>query len=143
MDKKMSMEKAFLKALKGIKKMLPTMLGVIMTIALIKAFVPMSQIAGLFTQNKYVDTAIGGLIGSILAGNSINSYIIGGEMMDGGISLYAITAFIVAWVTIGVVQIPAEIESLGVKFTATRNILSFILSIAVSLVTVSTLGMML
>ena len=54
------------------------------------------------------DTVIGSAIGSIAAGNPIMSYIIGGELMKEGVSLFAITAFIVTWVTVSIVQFPAE-----------------------------------
>lgn len=54
------------------------------------------------------DTIIGSAIGSIAAGNPIMSYIIGGELMKEDVSLFAITTFIVTWVTVSIVQFPAE-----------------------------------
>jgi hypothetical protein len=68
------------------------------------------------------------------------SYIIGGELLKQGISLIAVTAFIVAWVTVGFIQLPAESMILGKKFAFVRNILSFIFAIIVALITVVILG---
>jgi hypothetical protein len=45
----------------------------------------------------------------------------------------------VAWVTVGIVQFPAEAGILGKRFAITRNTLSFILAIGVSIATVTTL----
>lgn len=140
MEKKKSIKKIFLKSLKNLSNALPTMIGIILLIGLIKFFISFESLSNLFTQNKYIDTTLGALLGSVLAGNSINSYIIGSEMFASGISLFAVTAFLVAWVTVGFIQIPAESELLGNKFTLVRNVLSIFLSIAISLLTVLTLG---
>jgi hypothetical protein len=51
-----------------------------------------------------------------------------------------VTAFLVAWVTVGIIQLPAEIMMLGKRFAITRNILSFIFSILVAIMTVLIIG---
>ncbi|MEJ2267866.1 MAG: hypothetical protein P8X70_02205, partial [Nanoarchaeota archaeon] len=73
--------------------------------------------------------------GSISAGSPITSYIIGGELLKRGTSLIPVTAFIVAWVTVGIIQIPIESKTLGKKFTILRNSLAFISAIIVALIT--------
>jgi hypothetical protein len=50
-----------------------------------------------------------------------------------------VTAFIAAWVTVGVIQLPAEAAILGKRFALTRNALSFIFAIIVAIATVITL----
>jgi len=47
----------------------------------------------------------------------------------------------VAWVTVGLVQIPAEISALGRKFAVVRNVVSFFMSIAVAGATVTVLNL--
>ena len=130
-----------LKSVKGFLKTFPLMLGVILLIGLVKELITFKVISSFFRENIIFDTIIGSLSGSILAGNSVNSYVIGGELLDGGVSLYAVTAFIVAWVTVGLVQAPAEAGILGKKFTVWRNIFSVLLSVLVSIITVSLLGL--
>jgi len=51
----------------------------------------------------------------------------------------AITAFIISWVTVGIVQLPAESLMLGKKFAFTRNIVSFITAIIIAILTVFTI----
>ena len=46
------------------------------------------------------------------------------------------TAFITAWVTIGLVQLPAEMAALGKKFAFIRNVLSMVLCMVISILTV-------
>ncbi len=89
----------------------------------------------LFTNNNIIDPLIGSFFGSILAGNPITSFVIAGELQRIGISTIAITAFLVAWVTVGLVQLPAESIHLGKKFTYTRNALALISSILIAILT--------
>jgi uncharacterized membrane protein YraQ (UPF0718 family) len=95
--------------------------------------VPIQYLLTLF-QNK-LSIIFAPIIGSILAGNPITSYIIGAQLLENNISLIIITAFMVSWVTVGVVQMPIEIQTLGKKFSILRNISAFILSILVAIIT--------
>ena len=96
-------------------------------------------IASAFTGELLRDTIIGSAMGGIAAGNAVNSYIIEKELMKEGVSLFAITAFIMTWVTVAVTQFPAEVAFLGKRFAVIRNSLSFFLAILVSIATVTTL----
>ncbi len=66
----------------------------------------------------------------------MTSYIIGGELLKNGVSLVAVLAFIVSWVTVGTVQLPAESLMLGRKFALLRNGISLIMAIAIAVLTV-------
>jgi len=136
----MSISEALVKALKSFASAIPIIISVILLFGLFRIFVPQHWIRSFFTGNVIRDTLVGSILGSLFAGNAVNSYIIGGELLRDQVSLYAVTAFIVTWVTIGVVQFPAEASLLGRQFALKRNILSFILSIAVSIATVMTLS---
>ena len=130
---------AFHKALKSFISALPTITGVVLLLGLFKTFITPKMITSVFTGEPFKDTVLGSLFGSILTGNPITSYIIGGELLKDGVSLFAVTAFIVAWVTVGIFQLPAEALFLGKKFALIRNILSFVLAIVVAVATVLTL----
>ena len=132
---------SFYRAFKSFIIITPMLLGVIMLLGLFRVFVSKGMISSVFTGNIIQDTLIGSIVGSISAGNPITSYIIGGELLKGNVSLFAVTAFIVTWVTVGVIQLPFEISVLGKRFAYIRNITSFILSILVSIATVITLSM--
>lgn len=130
---------SLMNALKNFGSTLPLLLGVILLLGLFRTFISKQMIQSVFTGELLRDTLIGAVIGSISAGNPITSYIIGGELLKEGINLFAVTAFIVTWVTVGIVQFPAEAAILGKKFALARNVLSFILAILVSVATVMTL----
>ncbi|MCD6476673.1 MAG: hypothetical protein J7K26_00705 [Candidatus Aenigmarchaeota archaeon] len=136
------MKESALKAGKSIWNSLPVLAGIILLISLANTVIPKSSYSVLFNKFPLLDSIIGSIIGSILAGNPINSYIIGGELLNQGVSLIAVTSFIVAWVSVGIIQLPAESMLLGKKFAIIRNIVSFILSIIVAFVTVIILGLL-
>ncbi len=120
--------------------MAPLLLGVIGLVGLFQVIVTPKMLASLFRGNSlFVDTLLGTLTGSIAAGNPIVSYLVGGELLDNGVSLYAVTAFILSWVTLGFVQLPAEVEVFGGEFTLYRNILSFIFTMFIAVLTTLTL----
>ena len=144
MQKGQVKKRSIIQFLKTIRKSSKTMLysipfftGIIILMGLFKIFVPLKIVYHIFTGKAWLDTAIGSLFGSILAGNPINSYIIADFLLKDGISLFAITSFIVAWVTVGITQIPYEIQTLGKRFTIARNLSSFVISMFVSLLTVT------
>ncbi len=112
--------------------MTPLLLGVMGLVGLFQVLVTPEMLASLFQDNPLLDTVIGTLSGAISAGNPIVSYLIGGELVEQGISLYAVSAFILSWVTLGLIQLPAEVEVFGGKFTLYRNILSLVFTMLIA-----------
>lgn len=131
------MKTKLIKPLKSITSTFPMMLGIILLLGLVKEYITFDKIGEAFTNNTFIDTGIGTFLGSIFAGNSMNSYIIAKELQATGVSLFAITAFLVSWVTVGILQAPLEAEIFGKNFAILRNIYSALLSMAVAFVTVS------
>jgi len=133
------MTSSFYKAFRSFGTAFPTLLGVILLLGFFRTFVSKQMLSALFTGELLKDTLIGSLMGSISAGNAVTSYLIGGELVEENVSLIAVTSFIVAWVTVGIIQLPAETSTLGRRFAYTRNALGFVFSILISIATVRTL----
>ncbi len=130
------------RTLKSFYKIAPLILGMILFVSLISTLIPKSFYEVIFCNNTFLDSIIGSAVGSISTGPPITSYILGGEFLKAGVSLIAVTAFMVAWVTVGVLQLPVESMILGTKFALVRNVTSFILSIIVAIMTVFLLSSM-
>lgn len=126
---------------KQFTNLLPILVGVVLLIGLFNAFISKELLSSIFTGNTALDTLWGACFGSILAGNPINSYVLGGELLEYGVSLFAVTALIIAWVTVGLVQLPAEIAALGRRFALVRSGISFVLAIAIALITVASVNL--
>lgn len=135
---------AFVHALKSsvnqFLSLLPILVGIVLFIGLFNVFVPKDLISSIFSGNMALDTLWGACFGSIFTGNPVNSYVIGGELLGYGVSLFAVTALIVSWVTVGSIQLPVEIAALGRKFALVRNGVSFALSIVIAILTVVVLN---
>jgi hypothetical protein len=116
-------------------------MGVLMLLALADALIPKEAYQWFFTGHKLLDPLMRAAVGSIATGNPISGYIIAGELRQQGISLLAVAAFLVAWVTVGIIQLPAEALMLGRRFAVVRNIVSLVLSILVAILTVFILEM--
>jgi len=112
--------------------MLVNILAIILLSGLIMEFIPLNQMSEFLGGGIFIDGLIGGGVGSISIGNPLVSYVLGGELLGQGVSLMAVTALIVSWVTVGSIQLPAEIQTSGARFALVRNGLAFIFSLLVS-----------
>ncbi|GAX87856.1 conserved hypothetical protein [Lebetimonas natsushimae] len=120
-------------------RIIPMILAVVGLVGLFKAYITPQILQKFFNGNVIHDVLMGVIAGGVSVGQPFLSYIIGGELLKEGVSLYAVTAFILSFVTLGVVQLPLQIEIFGKRFTILFNVLSFIFTIIVSIVTVWTL----
>ena len=133
---KISFQQSVIKSGKSLKGIIPILLGTLLLISLADAAIPKSFYVKVFQRSGMFASLVGALIGSISAGNPITSYILGGEMLKGGVGFIAVTAFLLAWVTVGLIQLPAEAMILGKKFAIVRNISAFVLAIILAFIVV-------
>lgn len=139
---KRSFLKVFKKSSLSFLAMVPLILGIIGLVGLLQSLVTPETLASFFRGNILIDTFIGTSAGAFAAGNPVISYLLGGELLNQGISLYAVTAFILSWVTLGLVHLPAEAEVFGGRFTLHRNILAFFFTMIIAVLTTSTLHLL-
>ena len=129
-------------AFKAFSNILPIIFGVLLLISILTNTIPSSFYQRLFTGNTLLDSLIGDILGSILLGNPVTGYIISNELLTNGVSLVAVTTFIVAWVTVGMVQSPVEAKALGKQFTVIRNLSAFVMAMIVAVITVFVVGIL-
>jgi uncharacterized membrane protein YraQ (UPF0718 family) len=115
---------------------IPILLGGVMLFTLVDTFWPNIPYDQVFKKNIIWDSAIGGALGSILSGESLTSYVLGQEFLKKGVSLVAVTAFIISWVNVSFSQLPIEAVYLGKRFSLFRNLISYIFSIFIAIITV-------
>ena len=130
------------KTIRTFVNIIPIIVGMLMATSLAITLFPEEIITGLFGHGDIPDAMMGAAIGSIAAGHPLVSYLLGGELLSGGVGLIAVTAMLVTWVTVGIVQLPAEALMLGTRFAVYRNIISFGIAIIIALLTVYTLQLL-
>jgi hypothetical protein len=48
------------------------------------------------------------------------------------VGLSAVTALMLAWVGVGVIQLPAESAAMGMRFAVVRNVVGFVMAVVLS-----------
>jgi hypothetical protein len=134
-----NIKKAFSQTAKSLKTSIPIMVSIFLILSLISPLIKKYN-TEIFTGNFIFDPLIGSLMGSISFGIPITSYITGGELLAGGVNLVAVTAFMLAWTTVGIAMLPLEISNLGKKFAIVRNLVNFFFSIIIAILVVLTLN---
>lgn len=118
---------------------LPILLGVFGLVSLAMVAIPPELFADALPFESVVGPLVGAAVGGVAAGHPLTSYVLAGEFLSAGVSLATVTAFIVSWVTVGIVHLPAEAAILGLRFALWRNAISFVFAIAIAYVMASTL----
>ena len=132
----LDMTRSFRRTVRTFVNLLPIFTGMLLLTSLVLTLFPERLYAGFFGSSNTLDALIGASVGSMAAGHPLASYLLGGELLDNGVSLIAVTALIVSWVTVGLVQLPVEALLLGARFAFCRNVISFFSAIAVALLSV-------
>jgi len=123
----------------AIWQLLPILFAVLLLSSLIVPAIPQLIHQGFLGNGDLIDSLGTAVVGSLAAGQPIISYLLAGELQEAGIGLMAVTAFIGAWVTVGIIPMPAEAMVLGWRFAMIRNAISFMLCIALAWLTVVSL----
>lgn len=136
-DKISVMKEALIKTYKTFQTALPIILGVFLLISLINSF--SNDIYGkIFTGNIIFDPIIGALAGAFSFGIPIASFVAAGELLKEGVSLLAITAFLITWTTVSTAMSPLEVAYIGKRFTIVRNIVNLFLAVIAAILIVLT-----
>ncbi|EGB16005.1 hypothetical protein DND132_2802 [Pseudodesulfovibrio mercurii] len=119
-------------AKKGVRQfyaMVPRLIGVILLLGLLRGFVSQEALFALFAGAPLPDALWGAVLGSVMVGNPVNSYVIGESLLKAGVSLAGVLALMMAWVTVGLIQLPVEAEALGMRFAVVRNLAGFVMAV--------------
>ena len=130
------------KTYRSMLQVIPQVFGILLLVSLFLTVVPTKWYGTVFSGHPVGDPLLGAALGSIAAGNPVTSYVIGGELLTTGISLTAVTAFIAAWVTVSVINLPVEMHVLGRRFAIARNLSGFLFAIIIAILTGVTLHLL-
>lgn len=106
---------------------IPIIIWILLLVALIKNYISMSFLTNI--KSDFLAWILANILGSLFAGNPINSYVIVGGFGWLADNIIIVWAFLISWVTVGFIQVPAESYYFGKKYAFLRNILAFIFSL--------------
>ena len=128
--------KAVKMAYKKLAKISPAFLGLIIVISFILYIVPEEVISKfLGNDNKFISVLLASFIGSITLLPGPIAYPLGGVLLNEGVPYMVVSAFTTTLMMVGVLTVPIEKEYFGTKITVVRNIISFLIALAVALMT--------
>ncbi|MCF6172912.1 MAG: permease [Campylobacteraceae bacterium] len=138
-EQQQALATAFKKASMGFLTLIPMIIAVITLVAVFQTYVTPDMLSKFFGNGLALDIFDGTFIGAISSGNGAIGYVVADGLKQQGISSYALVAFILAWTTLSFTHLPAEASVFGVKFTAYRNILTFLSTLFIAYLSVTTL----
>lgn len=116
------------------KNMMGQIVGILFLIGSILTFIPPEMIKNVLGKsNLFLSTVVSALLGSITLIPAFVAFPLVGSFVDVGASIVPAVAFLTTLTMVGVVTFPLEKQEFGLKFAATRNILSFIFAIVIAL----------
>jgi hypothetical protein len=134
----MSVKQSVVNTFQVFKSFMPVMIGLLLFINLLNVCFR-DYYTDIFSGNPVLDPLIGTIAGSISFGIPVTSYIVGGELLEDGVSLLAVTAFVMAWTTVGLAMLPLEATFFGKRFAIVRNAINFFFAIIIAILTIYTL----
>jgi len=132
-------KKIFINSILSFASLSPMIVAVIGLVAIFQTYVTADMLSKFFGHGIVLDIFDGTFIGAISSGNGAIAYVVANGLKHQGVSIYALIAFILAWTTLSFTQLPAEASVFGIKFTAYRNILTFLCTLFIAYLSVTTL----
>jgi len=119
---------------KGLLNLLPLLLAVFALVGLFREFLPPTVIERFFgSGHRFLSLLTGGMLGAVSIGPPLASYPIAGALLNSGAWPPAVAAFILAWISVGIVTLPFEAGIFGWRFALVRNSLTLVAAMAMGL----------
>lgn len=116
------------------RNMIGEIIGILFLIGLILTFIPPDTIKQYLGQsNILMSTVAAAFVGSITLIPAFVAFPLVGSLINAGASIIPIVAFLTTLTMVGVVTFPLEKREFGLKFTVTRNLLSFVFAVFIAL----------
>jgi len=106
---------------------IPIIFWILILISILQVYFPLENILNF--GNKIFSIFLADLLAGLFSGNPINSYILAWEIWFSMETIFLISVFLVSWITVWLVQIPAESYFFWIRYSIIRNILSFLFAI--------------
>jgi len=115
-------------------RMIPLLLSIFALIGLFQEFVPPEMIyTWLGAENHLLSLLNGGLVGAVAIGPPVAAFPIAGSFIEMGAWPPAAAAFIVSWVSVGVLSLPVEAHVFGWRFALWRNLITLVAALLIGL----------
>jgi uncharacterized membrane protein YraQ (UPF0718 family) len=114
--------------------LLPLLFAVFGLVGLFQVFLTPDQVERVMgAANGWVALLVGGALGAVSIGPPLAAYPLAGSMLDAGAWAPAVAAFIVSWISVGMITLPFEAATFSLRFALLRNSINFCLALLIGL----------
>jgi len=139
-DKKKT-KAALLKAWKALENILPQMLVIFLILGFALAIFSPETIKKLVGEESgYLGTLAAAVLGSVTLIPGFIAFPLAAALLKNGAGYMQIAAFVSTLMMVGIITIPIERKTFGMKATLTRNIAAFVFSLVVAVTMGAVLG---
>lgn len=115
-------------------RVLPLLVAIFGLVGLFQVYCPPQLIEQwLGASSGWLSLLLGGLAGAIAIGPPLAAFPLAGSLLSAGAWPPAVAAFIVAWISVGMITLPYEISVFGARFALARNGLTFLAALLIGL----------
>ncbi len=110
-------------------KLIPLLLAVFALVGLFQEFLPPQLVtAWLGESNRFLALLLGTAAGAVAIGPPLAAYPLAGSLQSAGAWPPAVAAFIMSWVSVGIITLTIEAQTFGARFALIRNAISFVVA---------------
>lgn len=103
-------------------KLLPLLVAVFGLVGLFQEFLPPQLVSRWLGESSGIQALlIATAAGAVAIGPPLAAYPLAGSLLDAGAWPPAIAAFILSWISVGIITLPFEAQTFGIRFALLRN----------------------
>jgi uncharacterized membrane protein YraQ (UPF0718 family) len=113
-------------------RVVPLLLAIFSLVGLFEVYCPPELVKSwLGATSGWQALLTGGLAGAIAIGPPLAAFPLAGSLLESGAWAPAVAAFIVSWISVGIITLPYEASVFGIRFALARNALAFVAALLV------------
>ena len=117
---------------RSLRKLIPLLIAIFGMVGLFQVFLSPQQVEqALGASNGWISLFIGGALGAVSIGPPLAAYPLAGSMLDAGAWPPAVAAFVICWISIGVITLPFEASVFSLRYALLRNGIGFIVALII------------
>jgi uncharacterized membrane protein YraQ (UPF0718 family) len=118
---------SLLVARQSLLKLIPLLIAIFGLVGLFQEFLPPQLVSSWLGESSgLLALLVGSSAGAISIGPPLAAYPLAGSLLDAGAWPPAIAAFILSWISVGIITLPFEAQTFGARFALLRNGISFL-----------------
>ncbi|PLX88910.1 MAG: hypothetical protein C0618_03195 [Desulfuromonas sp.] len=119
---------------RSLTRLIPLLVAVFGLVGLFQVFLSPAQVEqAMGASNGWLSLLVGGAVGAVSIGPPLAAYPLAGSMLEAGAWPPAVAAFVITWISVGIITLPFEASVFSVRYALLRNGIGFLMALLVGL----------